>query len=104
MEGPDHPDLLSYDPVSALPIVTASAEGIAQQRTRLVHPDQDHAGYWLAGTELRVSMNFSSRSDSGRLASVPRFEGNAVRQLYAAKPKGRLAHTDELRPFQMARR
>jgi uncharacterized protein YcbK (DUF882 family) len=104
MEDPDHPDLLSYDPVSALPIVTASAKGVAQRRTRLVHPDQDQAGYWLAGTEFRVSMNFSSRSDSGRLASVPRFEGHAVRQLYAAKPKGRLARSDDLRSFQLARR
>jgi uncharacterized protein YcbK (DUF882 family) len=104
MDDPDHPDLLSYDPVSALPIVTASAEDAATRQNQLVHPDQDQAGYWLLDTELRVSMNFSATLDSSRLASVPRFEGHAVRQLYAAKPKGRLARTDQLRPFQMARR
>jgi len=104
MGDPDHPDLLSYDPVSSLPIVTASAEDAAPRQTQLVHPDQDQAGYWLLETELRVAMNFSAVPDDSRLASVPRFEGYAVRQFYAAKPKGRLARSDELRPFQMARR
>ena len=104
MDDPDHPDLLSYDPVSALPIVTASAEDAAPRQNQLVHPDQDQAGYWLLDTELRVSMNFSAGPDSSRLASVPRFEGHAVRQIYATKPKGRLARADQLRPYQMARR
>ena len=104
MDDPDHPDLLSYDPVSALPIVTASAEGNAPRRTQLTHPDQDQAGYRLLETELRVSMTFSSGSDGPRLTSAPHFEGHAVRQLYAAKPKGRLARAKQQRPFQVARR
>jgi len=104
IDDPDHPDLLSYDPVSALPIVTASAEGSSPRRTQLIHPDQDQAGYRLLETELRVSMSFSSSSDSPRLTLAPHFEGHAVRQLYAAKPKGRLAHAKQQRPFQVARR
>jgi len=104
MDDPDHPDLLSYDPVSALPIVTASAEGSAPRRTQLIHPDQDQAGYRLLEAEPRVAMSFSSGSDSTRLTVAPHFEGHAVRQLYAAKPKGRLARAKQQRSFQIARR
>jgi uncharacterized protein YcbK (DUF882 family) len=104
MDDADHPDLLSYDPVSTLPIVTASDNGNSQRRTQLIHPDQDQAGYRLLESEPRMAMSFSSGSNSQRLTLAPHFEGHAVKQIYAAKPKGRLAQARQQRPFQVARR
>ena len=104
MEDPDHPDWLSYEPVSALPIVTASANGATAQPTQLVHPDQDEAGFLLMETGLRLAMSFERGSGGTRQAFDPHFVGDAVRQIYAAKPKGQMAQAREPRPIRLARR
>ena len=75
IEDPDHPDWLSYEPVSALPIVAASAGGTTVQPNQLVHPDQDEAGFLLLETEPRLAMSFERGGDEKPAGAGAAFRG-----------------------------
>ena len=95
MDDPDHPDLLAYQPTSAISFLT---------ETGLSHPDQSETAFWL--TEMRGGLvtRFESRVASTEKSKVTHFQGSAVRSLQSERLRGQLANRESDAAFRTALR
>ncbi|MGI9383819.1 MAG: YcbK family protein, partial [Methyloligellaceae bacterium] len=83
---PEHPDELSYQPFSVLPLMTDAPVAASTQLAGLVHPDQQKIGYLFQSSQRGVRLEFEAVPLHDRLLSARRFSGQAVRSLVFAKP------------------
>lgn len=83
---PEHPDELSYQPFSVLPLMTDATVAASTRLAGLVHPDQKRLGYLFNSSERSVRLEFEAVPLHDRLLSSRRFSGQAVRNLVSAEP------------------
>ena len=83
---PEHPDELSYQPFSVLPLMTDATVAGSTRLAGLVHPDQRKLGYLINSSERGVGLEFEAIPLHDRLLSARRFSGQAVRSLVSAEP------------------
>ena len=83
---PEHPDELSYQPFSVLPLMTDATVAGSTRLAGLVHPDQQKISYLINPSERGVRLEFEAIPLHDRLLSARRFSGQAVRNLVSAEP------------------
>ena len=95
MDDPDHPDVLEYQPTSAIAFLT---------ETDLSHPDQNETVFWLTEMRQGLTARFEPRMASAKPGAATYFQGPAVRGQQSKQRGGQLADRQLDAAFRTAQR
>jgi uncharacterized protein YcbK (DUF882 family) len=79
----DHPEELSYVPFETALLMTDRSVTYSRTFAPLVHPEQKDVSYLFDDVVVPVALSLRPSSGYAGLPAVQRFEGHAVRSLYA---------------------